>query len=127
MAPLFGLFAAPPPPWHSALTNLFAAPPPPTAFAAIASFLHPDSSLCGRYPSVCDGTHAGNVLSLSGRGLDGSLPKDLGRLTRLTSLDLSHNNFGGTIPTQLAQLTSLESLKLTGNQLSGSCQPSSAG
>ena len=62
-------------------------------------------------------------LYLSGLGLSGSIPPELGNLPRLSHLYLSDNNLTGTIPLELDNLTGLNQLFLGGNDLSG-CVPS---
>ncbi len=71
---------------------------------------------------------AGQVvaLRLRGRGLSGSLPDELGRLSELSELqelDLSYNRFSGSIPPGLASLGRLQALRLQSNQLSGEIPP----
>ena len=51
--------------------------------------------------------------------LTGTIPTQLGRLINLTSLYLGFNKLSGTIPTELARLTNLTSLGLFNNQLTG--------
>jgi len=52
--------------------------------------------------------------------LTGSLPTELGYLTRLTILSLYSNQLTGTLPTQLAALTRLGDMNFGSNQLTGS-------
>ena len=55
-----------------------------------------------------------------GNGLTGSLPAELGTLSRLRSLEISGNRgLSGPIPAELGDLTNLESLILQANRLSG--------
>ena len=61
-------------------------------------------------------------LDVSGRGLRGPIPPQLGQLTNLAFLDLSHNQLTGPIPVELSQLADLRAVFLAGNQLTG-CVP----
>ena len=58
-------------------------------------------------------------LYLVRKGLDGTIPADLGSLSRLTGLYLHRNELTGPIPPQLGELSSLVHLTLHRNQLSG--------
>ncbi|KAF4404734.1 hypothetical protein G4B88_006120 [Cannabis sativa] len=51
--------------------------------------------------------------------LMGPIPKELGGLKSLVSLDLYHNNLSGSIPSSLSNLSNLKFLRLNGNRLSG--------
>ena len=64
---------------------------------------------------------AGRVtaLDLSGNGLSGDLPEEIGTLTALMELDLSENSINGPLPAEIGSLTNLEELYLNNNQLSG--------
>ena len=59
-------------------------------------------------------------LDLSGSGLTGSIPPEIGNLTNLTELDLDGNQLTGSIPSEIGNLTNLTELDLEGNQLTGS-------
>ena len=69
--------------------------------------------------ALCDGTYKEETLDLSGRGLNGTIPRQLSKLAQLKSLDMHDNLLSGTLPTQLAGLTKLLTLELNGNLLSG--------
>ena len=56
---------------------------------------------------------------LSGNGLSGGIPPELGNLANLRGLWLSDNGLGGEIPPSLGRLADLERLNLSGNHLSG--------
>ena len=56
------------------------------------------------------------ALDLSGNGLSGELPKELGSLSNLVELDLSFNRLSGEIPVELGNLSNLEELLLRGEQ-----------
>lgn len=58
-------------------------------------------------------------LSLSENNLSGSIPPELGKLTKLEWLDLADNRLQGPIPPELGNLTNLESLFLSNNRLRG--------
>ena len=58
-------------------------------------------------------------LNLSGNGLDGEIPLQLGNLLSLTKLHLDSNQLSGEIPPSLGNLVSLEELLLNDNQLKG--------
>ena len=73
---------------------------------------------------------SGRVISimLSGNGLSGTLPKELGQLAKLQLLDFYyggsdgstvHNEISGEIPPEFGQLASLELLQLSHNDLTG--------
>ena len=59
------------------------------------------------------------VLALTHKGLTGSIPAELGKLTNLDRLSLFSNQLTGTIPAELGNLTNLEALNLGGNRLTG--------
>ena len=61
-------------------------------------------------------------LRLPGNRLTGSIPTQLGSLAALEGLDLSGNRLTGAIPTQLGSLAQLRTLALFGNTLTG-CIP----
>ena len=72
-------------------------------------------------------------LKLENRGLTGTLPSEIGRLTELTSLNLGNlgggpfNSLTGPIPPELGELKKLEVLWLDSNYLSGSIPPELGG
>lgn len=59
------------------------------------------------------------IVDLIGNRLSGHLPADLGRLHRLTVLNVADNGISGTIPASVANLTSLMHLDLRNNLISG--------
>ncbi|XP_028214452.1 probable leucine-rich repeat receptor-like protein kinase At1g35710 [Glycine soja] len=59
-------------------------------------------------------------LEVSGCGLQGTIPPDIGNLPKLTHLRLSYNSLHGEIPPSLANLTQLERLILSNNKFQGS-------
>jgi len=58
-------------------------------------------------------------IDLSSNKLTGEIPKEIGYLVGLVSLNLSRNNLSGKIPSEIGNLSSLESLDLSRNQISG--------
>ena len=78
--------------------------------------------LSGSIPSELGSLSKLTYLSLHDNELSGSIPSELGSLSNLTSLYLSGNELSGPIPSSLGNLSNLTSLHLSGNQLSG-CVP----
>ena len=64
---------------------------------------------------------AGRVaeLNLTGNGLTGPMPEELGNLAALTKLQLGENNLSGRIPDSLGRVTFLRWLTLSENRLTG--------
>jgi len=64
---------------------------------------------------------AGDVteIDLSGRNLEGTLPKGIGQIKSLTSISLASNRYGGTVPTTWASFPLLKTLDLSENVLEG--------
>ncbi len=58
-------------------------------------------------------------LALSFKGLDGTIPSELGRLEMLVHLNLRSNDLTGSIPALLGNLSNLTYLNLHSNDLSG--------
>ncbi len=63
------------------------------------------------------------LLRLSHNQLTGSIPPELGNLTKLEHLYLQRNNLTGSIPGKLGNLTNLKALWGFDNQLTGSIPP----
>ena len=63
------------------------------------------------------------AVSLTGRGLTGTISGLLGELTALEELELSGNSLTGTIPSKLGLLPRLTYLSLGGNPLTGCLPP----
>ena len=58
-------------------------------------------------------------LKLSRNALWGTIPAQVGNLSKLTVLDLVHNELTGPIPVELANLSDLQELQLSSNELTG--------
>jgi Leucine-rich repeat (LRR) protein len=56
-------------------------------------------------------------LDLHGTGLRGSIPMEIGILSKLTYLDLSSNNLTGALPLSLTNLTQLVVFNISDNQI----------
>ena len=65
-------------------------------------------------------------ITLTNKGLSGTIPTELGNLTNLTLLRLHQNSLSGSIPAELGSLTNLTILSLHDNVLSGTI-PASLG
>ncbi|MDE0474794.1 MAG: leucine-rich repeat domain-containing protein, partial [Gammaproteobacteria bacterium] len=76
--------------------------------------------VAGAIPKELGGLTALRTLNLSWNKLLGAIPTELGSLTELRSLDLSRNRLTGGIPSALGGLTKLEQLTLSQNFLDGS-------
>ncbi|OEL30942.1 Tyrosine-sulfated glycopeptide receptor 1 [Dichanthelium oligosanthes] len=59
------------------------------------------------------------VLSLSSNNFTGVIPKEIGQLKALLSLDLSFNKLSGEIPEAICNITNLQVLDLSSNDLTG--------
>ncbi|MDE2825675.1 MAG: Ig-like domain-containing protein [Gemmatimonadota bacterium] len=73
------------------------------------------------------GTFGVERLYLHNRGLDGSLPPELGALDDIEVLSLGRNNLSGEIPPEMGSMTDLERLYLQDNQLTGEIPPEVGG
>ncbi len=58
-------------------------------------------------------------VKLQNRGLNGSIPAEIGRLSKLQHLWLYNNTLTGSLPSELGNLADLETLMLSNNRLSG--------
>ena len=74
-----------------------------------------------------DGEGRVTSLDLPVNGLAGSIPSELGNLSRLESLNLSGNNLEGEIPPELGNLSRLRYLNLRVNAVDGSLPPELSG
>ncbi|XP_078153765.1 cuscuta receptor 1-like isoform X3 [Carex rostrata] len=59
------------------------------------------------------------IINLSSNRLVGNIPKDIGRMNWLITLDLSNNHLSGGIPNSISNLLQLENLDLSHNSLTG--------
>ena len=83
--------------------------------------------VCAAAPAACKGTHREAHLLFAGAALVGTLPTQLGMLHEtLEHLDLSQNMISGTMPSELGRLTRLRTLALHSNRVSAS-MPSELG
>ena len=78
-----------------------------------------NNQLSGSIPSELGKLTKLEWLYLWGNQLSGNIPSELGNLTNLKTLSLDSNQLSGSIPPELGNLTKLESLSLWGNELSG--------
>ena len=84
----------------------------------------PVATWAGVQVSDVAGTPRVTALYLGGNKLRGTLPKSIGQLTALRSLQLQYNReLTGTIPAELYQLTHLRSLRLRFTSLTGEVSP----
>ncbi|GLJ20728.1 hypothetical protein SUGI_0377580 [Cryptomeria japonica] len=60
-----------------------------------------------------------SLFFLDSNQIEGSIPGEIGNLTKLTRIDFSGNRFSGNIPTTLSKLLNLERLSLATNNLQG--------
>ncbi|KAK9005635.1 hypothetical protein V6N11_043060 [Hibiscus sabdariffa] len=69
---------------------------------------------------ICESRHHRVVaLNLSGMGLTGTIPSQLGNLSSLARFDISDNTFHGSLPIELANLHQLEYLNFGSNNFEG--------
>ena len=73
----------------------------------------------GEIPKLVGSLKGLHSLNLSNNALTGPIPPSLGNLTNLESMDLSQNKLFGEIPAQLTQLFSLAYLNVSNNHLTG--------
>ncbi|XP_062202918.1 brassinosteroid LRR receptor kinase BRL3-like isoform X2 [Phragmites australis] len=78
------------------------------------------NQLTGSIPTQLGNLSRLTVLALKSNRLNGAIPASLGDLPLLTRLDLSFNDLFGSIPVKLAQLHQLVALDVRNNSLTGS-------
>jgi Leucine-rich repeat (LRR) protein len=69
------------------------------------------------YGITLDGDRQVQEIDLTGHGLNGSIPPEIGGLSSLLSLSLNDNQLSGSISTEIGNLSALYLLNLSGNQL----------
>ncbi|KAM3306643.1 hypothetical protein P3S67_013513 [Capsicum chacoense] len=80
----------------------------------------PAVSVCHWVGVTCNSRHHRvKCLNLSNMALMGKIPRDLGNLTFLVSLDLGSNNFHGNLPQEMTRLRRLKFLDLSFNNFRG--------
>ncbi|CAN6347529.1 unnamed protein product [Urochloa humidicola] len=77
------------------------------------------NGLAGVIPTELGELRALNILNLSWNALFGPIPAALACLSALQTLDLSNNGLAGEIPAELAGLTFISSFDVSNNQLHG--------
>ena len=75
------------------------------------------------YGVIADDSGRVIELNLSENELSGSIPPELGNLSKLEWLVLSQNSLNGTIPSELSNLSKLSLMSVFSNELSGSIPP----
>ena len=90
-------------------------------------FVKYDSGVSGaRVPARFEGESeaereaATNSYAPTKYGLSGELPIELGKLTKLSKLNLANNHLVGYLPTQIGEMTALTGIALASNRISGS-------
>jgi len=78
-----------------------------------------NNQLSGSIPSQIGNLSKLHVLSLCKNNLTGIIPSQLGNLSKINILYLSENQLSGQIPPQLGNLNYLQYLQLNDNQLNG--------
>ena len=68
---------------------------------------------------VSDANGVVTQINLSGCGLSGTIPAEIGDLHYLQNIDLSNNNLTGGIPKEVANITNLQSFYVNGNVMNG--------
>jgi Leucine-rich repeat (LRR) protein len=106
------------------LESSFLRGPVPPEIALLAQLadlnLASNNQVNGTLPSEIGALTRLTSLALSGDKLSGRLPTEVGKLTMLASLKLDNQYFTGPLPTEIGLLTRLTDLSLTRNQFTSS-------
>ena len=86
----------------------------------VNSILIPNNNLKGSIPSELGYLSRLELISLKFNDISGTIPDSLSLLSRLDYLDVSYNNFSGSLPGFLGDLSSLKVLGLSHNGFDGS-------
>ena len=86
----------------------------------IEQIFMPENNLSGSIPWQIGNLSKLVALWLDGNNLIGSIPIEIGEITQLQYLVLGDNQLNGEIPNEIVSLSNLKSLDLSYNQLSGS-------
>jgi len=79
-----------------------------------------EGTFCSQDASYCDGSFSGVLLSLGYSSLSGTVPTQIGLLSKLSNqLFLNDNSISGTLPTQIGQMSLAFQLYLYSNSISG--------
>ena len=85
----------------------------------VALLILTGKGLTGRIPAELGGLDNLRGLFFDDNQLSGEIPPELGGITNLSGLHLENNKLTGKIPTELGGLANLRRLYLAGNQLTG--------
>lgn len=77
------------------------------------------NNICGWTGVTCNSLRVSEI-DLSGWGIGGILPTQIGLLDHITLFDLSNNRLSGNLPSELGHMTSLTYLSLASNFFNGS-------
>ena len=80
----------------------------------------PKQALCSWAGLVCDASGSVTSILLSGLGLAGSIPDNMGLVSTLTRMQLNDNSLSGTIFSSLYRLSLLAYLDISRNSMVGS-------